>query len=255
MATEPQTSAEQPAPRSAVDFEYSNLSGRPPGPFVSLASRLSSGVAEVQQQIRPYAEAWRASNLHALSADGPLWVVIGDSMSQGIGSTAHDRGWVNQTAAAITEPGEPAPRIVNLSISGARVSDVLERQLPALDELIGLGKVPDLVTVLIGSNDMMRRNDREGLPARFQRMLDQLPPGTVVANLPNPRGIAAVLNGLIDRAVADRGLVLANMKQPRTTTWKGKLAQDHFHPNELGYADMAAVFTEAIKSRHSLDGS
>ena len=34
----------------------------------------------------------------ALAADGPLWVAVGDSMSQGIGASAPDRGWVGQLA-------------------------------------------------------------------------------------------------------------------------------------------------------------
>lgn len=226
-------------------FEYSNLSGRPPGPFVTAAGRVVRGIRLVQDEIRPYALAWQAANRIALAATGPLWVVIGDSMSQGIGASRYDRGWVSQLADQLAGDERPH-RIVNLSVSGARVQDVLDRQLPALRSL---GAEPALVTVLIGSNDIIRRRYRTGLAERYAEMLAELPTGSVVANLPNPHAVAAAVNQEIYRAVEQRGLVLANMRQPRTTSWKGKLAEDHFHPNDVGYADMAAVFAEAVARR------
>ena len=79
-------------------FDYSNLSGRPPGPVLSVAARLLPGVREVQAQVEPYARAWEEHNRAAVQADGPLWVVLGDSMAQGIGASAYDRGWPGQLA-------------------------------------------------------------------------------------------------------------------------------------------------------------
>ncbi|MGI8666691.1 MAG: SGNH/GDSL hydrolase family protein, partial [Jatrophihabitans sp.] len=223
-------------------WSYSNRSGRPPGPFVSLAGRLLPGVRQVQEQIVPYAMAWQRANQQAMAEVGPLWVVLGDSLSQGVGASAHDRGWVGQLAERLRAQNRIS-RVLNLSVSGARVADVLERQLPALS---ALPQPPELVTLLIGSNDLFRRRHRLELPASFELLLQQLPPGTVVANLPNPNETAAMLNRSLMRAVAQRGLVLADMRQPRTTSWRGKLAADHFHPSDLGYAGIAEVFADAI---------
>lgn len=136
-------------------FDYSNLSGRPPGSFISLASRVLRGVHDVQTQVIPYAEAWQAHNRAALEADGPLWVALGDSMTQGIGATAHDRGWTAGVADAL-----PHHRLINLSVSGGLVTDLLERQLPTMESL---GVTPDLVTVMIGSNDLLNRQARSTL--------------------------------------------------------------------------------------------
>ncbi len=219
-------------------FEYSNLSGRPPGPFVSLASRLLPGVRAVQAQIGPFARAWQRDNIAALAADGPLWVALGDSMTQGIGATAHDRGWVGQLAARM-----PGWRVVNLAISGGRTRDVLDRELPALERL---GVTPDLVTVLVGSNDLFNPRYRPQLAADTAELLARLPAGTVVGNQPGTFDAALELNARIDRAVEERGLVLAELRDPRTRHWRGKLAADRFHPNERGYAGMAAIFEEAI---------
>lgn len=238
-------------------FEYANLSERPAGPFVSAASRLLRGVREVQDEIGPYAAAWRASNSAALSADladRPLWAVLGDSLSQGIGASAFDRGWVGQLQGRLAVEG-PDFRVLNLAVSGARVADLLERQVPALTRLGAAGVTASLATVLIGSNDLVRKRYRLGLADRFQRLLDALPAGTVIGNLPNPRQAAREVNELIDVAVAERGLVLADLRGGRPGSWRGRLAADHFHPNDLGYAGMAEVFHRAISPRLAADRS
>lgn len=240
-----------------MGLDYVNLNDRPPGRIISLAARVLPGVREVQDQVVPYAAAWSAHNDAALAATGPLWVALGDSMTQGIGAGAYDRGWVGQLAARM-----PGWRVVNLAITGGIVRDVLDRQLPALDSL---GAVPDLVTVMIGSNDMFNPRYRPRLATDLPALLDRLPPGTVVGNQPGPFGAALEINRMIDDAVARRGtvgdgrsegggpgragLVLAEFRDPRTRTWRGKLAADHFHPNELGYAGMAEIMEEAIQRR------
>lgn len=58
-----------------------------------LLARLPS-VARTARQVERYAEAWEASNARALAAEGPLWVVLGDSAAQGVGASSYDRGWV-----------------------------------------------------------------------------------------------------------------------------------------------------------------
>ncbi len=48
------------------------------------------GVRQVHAQVAPYAKAWDAANATALSGQGPLWVVLGDSTAQGIGAPSYD---------------------------------------------------------------------------------------------------------------------------------------------------------------------
>ena len=217
-------------------FEYSNLSGRPPGPFLSTASRLLRGVREVQ--VEPYARAWEAHNRRAAASDGPLWVALGDSMTQGIGASAFDRGWTAGVADAL-----PGHRLVNLSVSGGLVTDVLDRQLAAMESL---GAVPDLVTVMIGSNDLLQRRARATVQHDLGELIALLPAGSVVATQPGGRRGSAEFNGQITSA---RHLVPAEFRDPRMYSWKGKVAQDHFHPNDRGYAGMAVIMREAIASR------
>ncbi len=215
-------------------FSYSNLNPRPPGRFVTVLRRILPGVGRVADQTAPYAAAWHEHNIDALGRTGPLWVALGDSISQGIGASSVGAGWVPQAAGQLRERGHEF-RVVNLSISGARVADVIDRQLPAL---AGLGANPELVTIFIGSNDVIRREYRHDLPATFGRLLTLLPAGTLVATIPLARGVLATLGALVERTPT---VVAVPVAVPR-----GARADDHFHPNDYGYTVIANAFVAAI---------
>ena len=222
-------------------FAYSNLSGRGSGPFISAASAVLPGVRAVQAQIAPYAEAWEQHNAQAVLDDGPLWVTLGDSMAQGVGASAYDMGWAGQLAGLI----DPAYRHVNLSVYGGRVSDVLERQLPALEQI----GPPDLVTVVIGSNDLFSRRLRPLLPAALGELLERLPRGTVLGTQPGQSPASLDYNRQVDAATATGHVVPVDFRDPRMRSWRGRLSPDHFHPNDAGYAAMAELVAEAVARR------
>jgi hypothetical protein len=95
-------------------------------------------------QVDAYATAWEAANAAAMAAEGRLWVVLGDSAAQGVGASAHDRGWVGLVHQRLGSTW----RVVNLSRSGARTREVVDAQWPRAQEL-----EPDLVTAVVGGND------------------------------------------------------------------------------------------------------
>lgn len=223
---------------TGTGFDYSNLSGRASGAAVSIASLLLPGVRAVQRQVAPYAHAWERHNRAAAADTGPLWVALGDSMAQGVGASAYDRGWVGQLAASL-----PEHRLINLSVYGGRMSDVLERQIPAMESL---GVEPDLVTVIIGSNDLFSRALRPALPDALAEMLRRLPVGSVVGTQPGGQAGSLEFNRQIDESAAAGRIRVAEYRDPRTRSWRGKLSRDHFHPNDLGYAGMADIMAEAI---------
>jgi lysophospholipase L1-like esterase len=211
-----------------------------------VVDRVVPGVPRVRAQKEPFAAAWRAANEAALGGEGPLWVALGDSMTQGIGAADISGGWVSQLHARLTAEGHPL-RLVNLSATGARVGDVVEQQLPQLE---ALGIASALVTVLIGANDMFPRSRRAPAVAQYAALLDRLPAGrTVVAPLPQRNGPALAINAAIGQAAARGRIRVAEF--PQTSLWSlfGTLAEDHFHPNERGYASIATAFGRAIALR------
>lgn len=221
------------------EFDYLNLNDRTPSRFTALARALHPGVRSVAAQIGPYADEWRTRNVAALRSAAPLWVVMGDSLSQGIGASRFANGWVPRCSATLAAAGVEH-RIVNFSFSGARIGDVVERQLPAMArwELR-----PALTTVLIGSNDVIRPSLRRRLRERFSEMLARLPQGSLVASMPRAAGPLGTLDELI-AAAAERRFVAVPL-----VLGSNRRAEDSWHPDDAGYAELAETFYEAIATR------
>ena len=229
-----------------IDDALADLGPRPPGPVVRVLGGIFPGVKEVQAQTEPYAAAWDRANRAALAATGPLWVALGDSMTQGVGASAYDRGYLGQLADRLRADGWDH-RVVNLSVTGARVDDVVQNQLPALDAISAQEGPPALVTVVIGSNDVVSPLHRHGLAERFADLLDRLPHGAVVMNLPNPHREARRLDDLLRTRAAAGQVILADMRREGPRSWRGLLAADSFHLNDRGYAVMADVVESALR--------
>ena len=229
-----------------TSFTYDNRTGRGPGRAVRALSTVLPGVARVWSQVDEYADSWRIHNVETVGRPGRRWVVLGDSMSQGIGATAYDAGWVGQLDRRLAASGHEL-QLVNLSATGAGVLDVLEQQLPAL-ELLG-PRDDDLVTVLVGSNDLFGgRARRQRLPNAFATLVARVPVGSVVATLPQPAGAAGRANVHIQRAAAADQIVMVDLRVTGPASWRGLLATDFFHPNDAGYAAIATAFEPTLRA-------
>jgi lysophospholipase L1-like esterase len=202
------------------------------------------GVRQVHAQVAPYAKAWDAANATALSGEGPLWVVLGDSTAQGIGAPSYDQGYVGQLRAALDEHSSTPWRVLNLSRSGARAVDVVGTQLARLEDL---ERPPELVTCAIGANDMIPTPLPEVL-ASLREIMRRLPKGAVIATV--PQGLrppkAVEVNEIIRSEAPAAGLVVADVWAHTGPPWRGKYAADGFHPGLSGYANWAKAFAEAL---------
>jgi len=210
-----------------------------------VARGVHPGLRKVHAQVARYAAEWESANGAALGVAGPLWVVLGDSTAQGIGAPSWDEGYVGQLRRALDDGSERPWRVLNLSRSGARAADVVDRQLPALE---ALSPAPDLVTCAIGANDIVRRTPEPVLEERLRTIMGRLPPGAVIATL--PQGLNAVRTEAANRVIRDgapaAGLVVADVWARTGPPWHGKLAADGFHPGARGYADWAGAFAEVL---------
>ena len=196
------------------------------------------GLAE---QVPGYADAWRADNQVAIEGNGPLWVVLGDSLSQGIGASSYRNGWVGQSQASLRRLGRDYV-LLNMSRTGATSSDVRDRQVEVLDRL---PRPPALVTLLVGANDMRHRSTRLVLLENYRVILERLPSRTVVAFLPQPVPLAHHVNEVIDDMARAAGFQTVSVRPAVRPLW-GHRAGDLFHPNDRGHGRLATVFVQAI---------
>ncbi|MEU0796224.1 SGNH/GDSL hydrolase family protein [Amycolatopsis sp. NPDC005961] len=212
------------------------------GRLLDVASAVVPGIGRVRAQKEPFARAWTEANRAALGSGRPRWVALGDSMTQGIGADDVGGGWVPRLNARLGERFA----VVNLSASGARIADVLDDQLP---RMLALPSPPALVTVLVGANDMLTPARRRGAPDRFAELLDRLPAGrSVVATLPQGNPEARAVNELVDTAAARGDVRIADLRGGALGPLRGSLADDWFHPNDVGYTRIAGLFEPPVRA-------
>jgi len=228
----------------ATPFAYSNHPTVPPGRLVRWGGRVLPGVRTIQAQVGPWAQAWERHNARAVAGTGPWWLVLGDSMAQGVGARAWDGGWPGRVRELV--PAAAGLRMVNLSVYGAGVADVATTQLDAAEELAAALGPPLLVTCVVGSNDLIGRARRAALPGALEALLERVPAGSVVASQPQGRPGTVDFNRRLDAAAARRGLLVAEFRDPRSVDWRGGISRDFFHPNDRGYLAMGRVLAEPV---------
>lgn len=213
-----------------------------------LMRSLRPGVAATLGLGTEYRQYWEESNERALQADGPLWVAVGDSTAQGIGASSPDCGYVGQLLVRLRDAQRRPWRVVNLSVTGARVADVVRDQVPRINE----PGEPELVTCAAGANDVIRFGFRRVAEA-LRELIRALPPNAVLATIPQGLlpGRTRELNQIIRADAPAAGLRIADAWAHTGPPWQGKYAADDFHPNDTGYGEWCAAFAEAI----GLDGS
>ncbi len=219
------------------------LVANPPGRGIRFAGRFVSGVRSVSNQIEPYTSWWNEQNQIAVRSDGPLWVAIGDSTALGIGASEPANSYVGIAAA------ELGLRVVNLAMSGARVRDGLDRQLPILDDLMDKGIEVACVTMCLGSNDVFWRSSSKtdtDLRADLTEAIDRLPAGSAVTPAAGASERAKLANRAIRSAAARRGFPVMEVWGRGDEPPSERLASDRFHPNDLGYARMAEAVVETL---------
>ena len=196
-----------------------------------------AGATARRLQVRAFADEWAAANLEARQASGPLWVVLGDSVSQGIGATTRETSYVGVMHEMLRR--RDAWRVINLSKAEAGVLDVLARQLPEL--LAITAKEPAaLVSCIIGAEDLSRRTP--GLDTALRQVVSALPPGSVLGLLPHGTRAAAAFNSVI-RGEAERHAMRIAILPPRLV---GPLrARDGRGMGDVGHAAWARAVLAA----------
>jgi acyl-CoA thioesterase-1 len=171
-------------------------------------------------------------------------VALGDSLTQGIGSSGPSTSWLGSFAAWWEERTGRIAAVDNRAVYGAKVHDVLISQLPVPAD-------SDVVTLCVGANDS-GRTQPEQFRQDLREICRQLPKGSFVGDVPEfqwgPRiAAAAELSAIVRSVVAEHpGLILAEVERHTADTrLLTDLAGDFFHPGDRGYRRIAAAFIEA----------
>ncbi|MFE1383144.1 SGNH/GDSL hydrolase family protein [Streptomyces sp. NPDC058740] len=202
-------------------------------------------------------------------ARGPVrFVVLGDSLSEGVGDRVDGRwrGWAALLAEGLgADAGATA--FTNLAESGAQSREVAERQLPA-----ALTLRPQLASVVVGVNDTLRRTfDIGHLARRLDRVCAELTAAGAVlltACLPDPGlmlGLPAPLarplarrqrsvNGVVHALSARYDAVHLHLDAPAWTADRSLWSADRLHPGERGHRAIAAAFHRLLHARGLADG-
>ena len=225
--------------------------------------RWTDGVAELRAARTEFAVYWDAHNERLLSnreralqrgdVPDPLWVVLGDSTAQGLGAPGPRGGYVGQGLQQLRRATGRHWRVLNLSVSGALIRDVIAEQIPRLD-----GQRPDLVTCGAGANDIMYSAPGK-LFSDLRALLAAVPDDTVMLDLPLLSGFWWIvghmsvpyitrINRVIHEVASERNLKVAEVSRHFIAPWPGKFSVDNFHPSQDGYRDWTRALVEAISA-------
>jgi acyl-CoA thioesterase-1 len=219
--------------------------------WLLIRRRQAAGALRLAQTLHLNARWWKDQRKLAGEL---LYVAIGDSAAQGVGASNPGRSYVGLVAAHLRQRTGLTVRVVNLSVSGARLREAIAVQLPEFAKL-----APDIVTAAIGANDIATFDE-----ARFEHELtevyDALPPGTIVGDVPafyfgGAEKRVRVANSIVHRLAGERGFevapVYARTKRQGSARYAlNQVAADFFHPNDRGYRVWASAFLPILDRRY-----
>lgn len=187
-----------------------------------------------------------------------LYVALGDSTTEGIDdpypSGARYRGWADRLAEHLATVN-PGILYANLAIRGRKIGQIHDTQLqPAL------AMKPDLVSVVGGVNDLLRRSvDLDFVADTMERMQTALAAGgakvltMTLPDLSDSIGMARIVRDRVTvynqrmREVAERtGAVLVDTAADPLATHPSLWSKDRLHANAAGHIRIAAEAARAL---------
>jgi len=216
---------------------------RKPWNVARIAGRFIDAIAEIEAQREPWAQHWDEHNARALAASGPLWLVLGDSVAQGIGASSPSNGFVPEVIDRLTDTTGQPWRVVNLAMTGARISHVVNDQLPAIR---AVSLEPAVTTCMIGFNDFIGRTRVETIDRGARELVDQVPEDTLFGRVGGPRFVkrSAALGQVLDAGAESGKISLFHpYRWPEATD---VMARDRIHLNDRGYKFLANTIFEAM---------
>jgi len=201
-------------------------------------------------------------------ATAPHWTrfaALGDSITEGwcdpvVGSGEPWFGWADRLALEIDryqrfrDPQAGRLEFANLAVRGRRIRHVVDEQVPA-----ALAMRPDLVSVLIGGNDLSAvRVDPDALAAHLEVGVAQLARSgatVLIATAYDPgfsrylrmlRGRAAVFTANVHAIAAKHGCRVLDLWTIPGLADRGMWSEDRLHPSTRGHLALLAAASTAL---------
>jgi lysophospholipase L1-like esterase len=97
------------------------------------------------------------------------YIALGDSYTIGTSTRSEDERWPNQLVARLGPQPPTLELVANLGVNGFTSRDVIEVELPRLDELR-----PEFASLLVGVNDVVQGVPEATFRANAEAILDEL---------------------------------------------------------------------------------
>jgi len=186
-----------------------------------------------------------------------VYLALGDSYTIGTGASHESRNFPSLLAAHVQEATRREVEVVNPAVNGFTTIDVLAKELGYITDL-----KPDLVSVLIGVNDLVQgrraQQYRESLIEIYNAIAaTQLPAGRVAAiSIPNwsvvpaardygdparVRSLTEQFNAVAKQEAEVRSFLWVDLTEVSTRAIgsTGWIAADDLHPGDAQYAAWA----------------
>jgi phosphatidylinositol alpha 1,6-mannosyltransferase len=209
----------------------------------------------------PGADAGREASAHRTRRATPTptptqtawrsYVALGDSVTEGLGDSSRMpegeyRGWADRLAQLVAAAGAEPIGYANLAVRSRRVADVVDDQVP---QAIALGA--DLVSVLVGGNDLVRAMarplvlaDRVGAAVARLRAAgcDVLVVAAFMPAHPELRALRTrfrAFNDRLARHAARHGARFLDVDADASLVGDGRWSADRVHLNSSGHRALA----------------
>ncbi|HEX6380575.1 MAG TPA: SGNH/GDSL hydrolase family protein [Acidimicrobiia bacterium] len=190
--------------------------------------------------------------------EGRRVVWLGDSTAAGVGASNSAGALPSQVA-----DGLAGPSVSVLAVSGSRVADVLDEQVPKV-----AGLEPDLILISVGANDTIHLTGRGAFRHTYEKVVRALPSGVPVMLLGVPdmgaiprfaQPLRAVsgwrgrnLDAEVRQVAAGTGAIYADIAGPTGPPFRRDpnryFAADDFHPSDAGYGLWAEAVLKVLRN-------
>lgn len=193
-----------------------------------------------------------------------LYVALGDSLTAGVGVENYEKSYPYLLAEKLAAGGKNKITLKNFSYPGAKTSDLINDFLAS-----AIAQKPDIITLLIGTNDVYGRVSTTAFRKNYQNILDQLTKNTkakiYIINLPQIGSNKLLLppynfyynwrvrkfNEIIKELAANYQVKYLDLAAPALVQFKDdqtNYSADLFHPSANGYKIWANIIYDAINN-------